>query len=427
MRLALWITLLFAAAVGVALFATRSTGTVTLFWPPYRIDLSLNLVVLLLAALFALLYLAIRAAAALAELPTQARQWRAAQREQAMHEQLHDALAHWMAGRFARAKKLALSAAEHASKLLLDSPSSSSLLQVRALALQLAAEGAHSLQDASAREALLEQALAVPLPKSAGHLREGIALRSASWRLKEHDADTALTRLAVLPAGAQRRTLALRLKLRALRLAKKESQALETARLLAKHGGFPEHAASSMLRSLSMATLGQAHDASQISRAWKDLTPSERLDSEVANYAAQRLLNLGAGSPDSAEIQEQALSWIEPIWRRYPELDSREQTRVINSLLGCIAAGTVNAAWLAQIEAAQRQLPRDAQLQFLAGQAFLSLKLWGKAQQMFEASAAQLQEPTFKRQAWCSLATLAEQRGDTAAASAAWKRAALLV
>ena len=50
MRFALWLLAIFAAAVGVALFATRSTGTVTLFWPPYRIDLSLNLVLLLLTA-----------------------------------------------------------------------------------------------------------------------------------------------------------------------------------------------------------------------------------------------------------------------------------------------------------------------------------------------------------------------------------------
>jgi hypothetical protein len=37
---------------GIALFAGNNPGTVTLFWPPHRVDLSLNLV-LVLASLLA--------------------------------------------------------------------------------------------------------------------------------------------------------------------------------------------------------------------------------------------------------------------------------------------------------------------------------------------------------------------------------------
>ena len=49
MRAALWLIALFAVAVAAALFAGNNQGTVTLYWPPNRIDLSLNLVLLLLA------------------------------------------------------------------------------------------------------------------------------------------------------------------------------------------------------------------------------------------------------------------------------------------------------------------------------------------------------------------------------------------
>ena len=48
MRAALWFLALFGAAVAVALFVGNNQGTVTVFWAPYRIDLSLNLVLLLL-------------------------------------------------------------------------------------------------------------------------------------------------------------------------------------------------------------------------------------------------------------------------------------------------------------------------------------------------------------------------------------------
>ena len=51
MKATLWFLALFGVAVAIALFAGNNQGTITLFWPPYRVDLSLNLVLLLLAAL----------------------------------------------------------------------------------------------------------------------------------------------------------------------------------------------------------------------------------------------------------------------------------------------------------------------------------------------------------------------------------------
>ena len=64
MRVALWFLGLFGTAVALALFAGNNQGTVTLFWPPYRLDLSLNLVVLLLIVLLLFIHLALRALAA---------------------------------------------------------------------------------------------------------------------------------------------------------------------------------------------------------------------------------------------------------------------------------------------------------------------------------------------------------------------------
>ena len=50
MRVVLWLVGLFAIAAVSALFAAGNPGTVTVFWPPYRLDLSLNLVLLALVA-----------------------------------------------------------------------------------------------------------------------------------------------------------------------------------------------------------------------------------------------------------------------------------------------------------------------------------------------------------------------------------------
>ena len=48
MRIALWLLGLFALASALALFVGNNEGVVTLFWPPHRIDVSVNLVLVIL-------------------------------------------------------------------------------------------------------------------------------------------------------------------------------------------------------------------------------------------------------------------------------------------------------------------------------------------------------------------------------------------
>jgi len=426
MRFALWILAIFAAAVGMALFARQSSATLTLFWPPHRIDLSLNLALVLLAALFALLYLALRAFIALAELPERAKAWRRSQRQDAMHHQLRDAMTQLLAGRYTRAKKHAMQAQLNAKALADTGEDSRHVLQVQSLALLIAAEVSQTLQDAPERDRLLQDALELPLPKSDQHFKEGIILRSARWMLEENDPISSLQRLATLSQGAQRRTLALRLKLKASQQAKQIHQALETARLLAKHGGFSASLEQTLLRSLAINRLSQAHDAEQIARAWLELTPSERAQPEVATHAALRLLRQSPESPQTPDIQELARDWLEPIWKSYPQLGENAQVQLVRALEASFAAANaqLDQKWFTQIEAAHLQLPHDPRLQYLVGMACLRSQLWGKAQQHLSASVAQLKDASLQTSAWRSLGQLAEQRGDPAAALAAWKNAA---
>ena len=107
MRVALWFLALFSMAVAAALFAGNNQGTITVFWPPYRVDLSFNLVVLLLAVLFFTMHVALRALAALFAMPGHARSWRLQHQERGMHVALLEAMAHLVAGRFIRARKAA--------------------------------------------------------------------------------------------------------------------------------------------------------------------------------------------------------------------------------------------------------------------------------------------------------------------------------
>jgi HemY protein len=415
MRAALWLLALFGIAVAAALFAGNNQGTVTLFWPPYRVDLSLNLVLLLLAVAFVFLHAALAALSALFDLPRQALRWRSQQKERAMHAALLDAISHLVGGRFVRARKSAEAALLQEKSLADGGEKLPNAGQLRTIAHLLAAESAQALQDRTAREDHLQRALEASNSRDAQETREGTLIRAARWSLDDRDPQAAVAWLKGLPSGAARRTLALRTRLKAARLARHTGEALETARLLAKHRAFSEAAAQSIVRGLATDLLSGAHDVAQLQRAWSELELAERQMPELAIHAAQRLIALG-GEP------QQARDWLLPVWERQASLGDSLRVKLVRALEEGL--DSIDAEWLGRIEQAQRANPRDATLQYLAGMACMKRQLWGKAQQHLTQAALALQDARLHRSAWRALALLAEQRGDAEAAALGWKRAA---
>ena len=422
MRATLWLVALFAVAVAAALFAGNNQGTITVFWPPWRLDLSLNLVLLSLALLFTTLYAALRGLSALAALPRQAQRWRLQKKERAMHGALLEALAQLTSGRFLRARKSADAALEQEQSLAAAHASLPQAESVRVLANVIAGDASHALQDRSARNQHLEQALASvanPAGELSQELREGAQLRAARWALDDQEPEDALERLSALPQGAGRRTLALRIRLKAARAAQRTQDALETARLLGKHRAFSPTATQSIVRGLASEVLRNAHDVEQLNASWEALEAAERGMPELAILAAKRLAELG-GEPT------QVRRWLEPVWTQLieqpgslAEVDARRLVRTLETALD-----TLDASWLARIETAQKSNPRDVRLQYLAGVACVQRQLWGKAQQLLTQAAPRLQDSALRASAWRHLAQLAEQRDDAEAALQAWKRAA---
>ncbi len=423
MRAALWLLALFAIAVASALFAGSNQGTITLFWPPHRLDFSLNLVLLLLTLVFVTLYAALRAIAKLLELPRQARRWRLHQKERAMHGAMLDTVAFFMAGRFLRSRKAAQAALAQESSLARAHVNVPHGRQLRALAHLVSAEDSQALQDYPQRDMHLEQALGYAPEQgtpSERELREGIQMRAARWALENREPHTALEWLNALPQGAARRTLALRIKLKASRLAQRTQDALDTARLLAKHRAFSAGAAQSIVGGLATDLLSSAHDPAQLQRIWLSLEPAERALPELAIHAAQRLTLLGG---DTATARQ----WLLPAWQRFVDQPGALPDHQALKLVRALESGMedVDSGWLARIESAAQANPRDTRLQYLAGMACLQRQLWGKAQQLLTQSTQQLADIGLRRNAWSRLAELAERRGDMAAATAAWKQAAL--
>jgi HemY protein len=395
MRAALWLLALFGVAVAIALFAGNNQGTVTLFWPPYRVDLSLNLVLLLLFAGFVFLHAALGALVALFDLPRQALRWRSLQKERAMHGSLLDALSHLLAGRFIRARKSAEAALSQEHSLSSGGQRPANAGQLRTLAHLLAAESAQALQDRQAREEHLKLALEQASSIDAQETHEGALMRAARWSLDD------------------REPLATMVWLKGL--SQETAEALETARLLSKHRAFSTAAAASIVRGLAVDLLNGAHDVAQLQRAWISLELGERLMPELAIHAAQRLTTLGGDA-------HLARDWLLPVWERREELDDNLKVKLVCALEAGL--DSFDGAWLARIEAAQKANPREATLQYLAGMACMKRQLWGKAQQLMSQAALGLKDAKLHRNAWRALALLAEERGDHESAAQAWKHAA---
>jgi len=118
MRAALWILVLFAAAVAFTLAARLDQGYVIIVYPPWRMELSFMLALLLLAGLVALAYVGLRLANVALNLSGDVRAWREKRRQTKADKALLDAMRAHLDGDFKRAAELAGKAGE--STLALD-------------------------------------------------------------------------------------------------------------------------------------------------------------------------------------------------------------------------------------------------------------------------------------------------------------------
>ena len=412
MRAVIWFVLLFAVAVVAATTLGTNDGLVSFYWAGQRLDLSLNLFLILLAGTCFVLITVFNAINALIGLPRRAREWRVARRDRTAQASLREALAQYFGGRYSRAQKAAL----RALAIQGDTPELAQDNEFTVLGHLLAAGSAHRLQDRAGRDRAIQRALELASHSAAARsAEEGARLLAAEWALDDRDAARALELLAELPTGVARRTQALRLRLQATRLGRQPQEALKTARLLAKHQGFSKSAAQGLLRSLAFESLGTARDADQLRRVWTQLDPLDRRDAFVAARAASRAAAFGAS--------DEARGWLRPFWDRLSELSSEERAAVSLALVEAVAGLGVD--WLPRLEAAARAYAREGAIAFTVGMALAERQLWGKAARLLEDSAADPSLPsTARRRAWLMLARIAAAQDDGARAARAYEAAA---
>ncbi len=354
MRFLFWFLLLAVAAVVAALAARLNAGYALLVAPPYRIELSLNLLLILLVGGFAALYFGLRAIVRTVQLPAQVREWRRLQKKDRARAKLDAAIVALLEGRYGKAQQQAQEA--------LALPHSSGL------AALVAARAAIDVRQFDAAEGFLSrpetQATSLAVPR---------LTLSAEIALEQGQPQEALRILESLKREAGMHTAALRLELRATQAARRFADIAPLVEQLVKRGVFDAAQGEQVRIAAQREQLrALAHDAAGLRDAWSRLPESMRTQPPIARAAALSFQQLG-GDREAADIVARSLErgWDSELVDLYGECRVPDPTRQIEQAEHWLAAHSHDAALL-------RVLGTLCQRQ----------QLWGKAQTYLEASVA---------------------------------------
>ena len=356
MRFFIWLLILFASAIGLAVLARFNPGNVVLFYPPYRVDLSLNFFIVLLVAAFALLLAIVAAIRATLAMPRRVEQYRATRQLRESGRALNEALQSFLEGRFGRSEKLAeraLLSPDHAG-----------------LAALIGARAAQRLQQPSRRNDWLSKA-ETDVSLRTARLMTTVELLAED--VKETDA--ALDALQALNNAGIRHTQALKLALKVHQNARNWPEVLRLVRLLDKHKSL-HPALSRRLRDMAYEALmpKASEDPESLKLLWSKVPSEDRHSAVVAVQAASAFMKIGQ-QIEAAAIIESALA-------------AQWDSRLLRAYRQC-AAPEGSATLLKQIEHCEhwlRERPNDTEIALALGVLCLRQKLWGKAQRHLEQS-----------------------------------------
>ncbi len=390
MRALLWFLILAALATGLALAARYNAGYALLVLPPWRVELSLNLLIALLLGGCVLAYFSLHSIAAVLRLPAAVREFRARRAKAKAEGALRAAMLLWQEGRFGHAVKSAEIAfdAGHA-------PGLAALIALRA---------AHALRDEE-RLALWRQRAR----ENEAGMRSARLKAEAELALDDRDFDVAGKLIDMLLAEGGQHIAALRLSLRAHQGLGNWPEVLRLTRLLEKHKGLTAaQAAPLRLRAHQESLTRLQGDAGQLLRYWKGMPEADRREARLALLAAHAL----AAADDCAEAAQLSEDFLDRQW---------DPSLVV--AYGECQGGDV-VARIAHAEKWLHGQPRDAGLLLTLGRLCRQKQLWGKAQSYLEASLA----IESKVETHLELADLLEgDLGQAEAAGRHYRQAALLV
>lgn len=359
MRGLIWIIVLFAVAVAIAMGASLYNGNVYVVVEQTMLRINLHAFILGLLALVIVLYLLVRLIAGILHVPGRMQRFGVARQGRKAAAALNNAGLAFFEGKFQKAE-------QEAAKVLANKEAGDN----RTLALMLGAHAADQMDDTALRDRYLKDIETLPAKKQ---LSRYLLLAEAALGRRDYPAAE-----NNLNAAAQINPSLTRLVRLQLRYAFDHGNALEvldkTAKLQ-KAGAINDYEAGQYQSWAYRRLLALVRDGGGLKACLKRI-PDEQKAGELCAVIAEKYVHLG--------LYSQAVKWVahyyphtrqaellEPFVQSVRYLDDKAQRKAID-----LADG-----WL------QAQ-PNDAQLLMFLGELAYSKQLWGKAQGYLEASLA---------------------------------------
>lgn len=394
MRILLWFIALCAVAIGLAVTAHMNPGNVVLFYPPYRIGISLNFFVLGTIALFIGFYMVLWAIGMARKLPSRVIAYRREKREAEANKSLKEALKAFFEGRFGHAEK----AAEKAAAV----PDNAGI------AALIGARSAHRMRQTERRDIWLASTETNPALKTAR------LMTTLELLVDDHQFKDALEVVEELNANGTRHIQALLWSLKANQQAKNWTEVLRLVQTLDKRKAL-HPALSNRLRELAYDSLlsDHSHDRESILRLWSTIPSDDRVKPYIAVRAA-RAMNLRGLHDEARVLLEKALNtnWDSTLMQAYRDSATEAGSPV---LLGQIERCE---GWIAK-------RANDPELILTLGVLCLRQKLWGKAQQHLKEALDLTVDPRIVREAHLGLAQMHDALDQPEQAAEHYKRCAL--
>ncbi|MCC4116403.1 heme biosynthesis protein HemY [Aromatoleum toluclasticum] len=352
MRALIWLIGIFALAAGVAMLASINEGYVLVVVPPWRVQLSLNLLIVGLIVAFFSAYAVLRIVRRTMALPGRVVQYRERRRKEKAGRALRDALRALFEGRFAQSVKFAGAAFSDGDN--------------RSMAALVAARSAHAMRDDTRYRIWLGKAAEQEDESRVARLMTEAELAIEGRRFEE-----AAERLENLRLAGHRHIAVLRLSLRVASALARWEEVLRTARQLHKHKAMSEEQMRSVVRRAHLERMRELDgDAEGLAACWKGIPADELEDRRMVERAVPYLAAAGQGALARRTIERLLdAEWDGGLARLYGYCCEGDA-------VDCLARGE---KWL-------RMQPKDAGLLFALGRLCLNAQLWGKAQSYLEAS-----------------------------------------
>lgn len=353
MRWMIWFVLIVSSAVGIALLMRFNHGNVAVFWPPYRVDISVNFTVLLLMVAFLVVHLLLLGLSKAIDLPTRVREYRSRRQRDVAIDSIRDSLLAFFEGRFGRAERLAQKAREDPG---LAGP-----------AALIAARAAHRMREFERRDRWLASA------EGDRGTEHAYMMTAAELAVEDQKPAEALALIDSLQGRGGRHIHSLRLALRAHEQTEEWDKVLQVVRQLEKRDALHPAAIRGLkLRAIRGLFARGAREPGALRELMSSLPSDERQAPEVIEVAAAAFAQAGD--------EEQAWRLIE---------QGLQQRLSANLLRQYLTLKTISARdRLMRAERWREKYGDDPVLMLTLGRLCMDEALWGKAEEFLKLSLA---------------------------------------